>query len=516
MASPQSVASIHHLHPVGDVCPTCDQPIPHDRAEEIARRIEEQEERKAAELTAMLQEKFDLQLAEAAERARLETEDKVTTARLQARTAAEAAAKAQIDAATAAGRAAVEAFEAKTAEAAAAAAAAAATQAELTDQLAQAKRDSEAEVERVRAEAAESLTKATEKATKAAMDSAAAQIQEARAGKLAAEQSSVALQAKLDATVRESEEAAACAASEATAAAQTKISEADEARRAAEAQTAAARSDIESLKANHETVIAAALMEQREVLEADKASAISAERSSAFEEKQRLSEKVEALQRALDKKTAEELGEGAEINLFETLKAEFEEDRVERVKKGQPGADILHTVIHNGQVCGTIIYDSKNHAAWRNDFVAKLRADQMAAGAEHAILTAMKFPQGARQLHLQDGVLVANPARVVAVVEMLRRHMVQSYSLRMSGQQRAEKTAALYDFMTSDQCAGMFERLDTHAQSLLDIQDAERAAHDRVWKQQGLAIRASQKVQGELRNKIDSIIGTASAPEGHP
>lgn len=463
VASSQSVASIHRLHPAGDVCPTCDQPIPHERAEEIARRLDEQEKRAAAELTAKLQERFDLQLTEVAERARFETEEKVGSARSEAKAAAELAAKAQIDAATAAGQAAKDALQAKIAEADAAAKAAAAAQTDLTEQLAQAERNRQAEVEQVRIEAAERVTKAREEATQAAMDTAAAHIQEAEAAKLSAEQSRFALQEKLDTTVRESAEAVSRATTEATAAAQARLTEVEEARLAAEALATAARDDAEAAKANYEVSMAATLQEQREALEADKASAISAERSNAFEEKQKLSEKVDGLQRALDKKTAEELGEGAEIELFESLKAEFEDDRIVRVKKGLPGADIVHTVVHNGQVCGKIIYDSKKHGAWRSDFTAKLRADQMAEGAEHAILTVLKFPQGARQLHLQDGVLVANPARVVAVVEVLRRHMIQTHALRMSAQQRAEKTAALYDFITSDQCAGMFERLNTHA-----------------------------------------------------
>jgi len=92
----------------------------------------------------------------------------------------------------------------------------------------------------------------------------------------------------------------------------------------------------------------------------------------------KLSAKVEELQRTLDKKTAEELGEGAELDLYEVLKAEFEGDRIERVNKGAPGADIF-TLLFIRQECGKIIYDSKNHNAWRNDFVTKLAADQMAA-----------------------------------------------------------------------------------------------------------------------------------------
>ncbi len=74
-------------------------------------------------------------------------------------------------------------------------------------------------------------------------------------------------------------------------------------------------------------------------------------------------------------------------------------------------ADIKHVVIHNGKECGIIVYDSKDRGAWRNDYVDKLAKDQRAAKAEHAILSTRKFPANTTQLHVDDGVIIANPAR---------------------------------------------------------------------------------------------------------
>jgi hypothetical protein len=133
------------------------------------------------------------------------------------------------------------------------------------------------------------------------------------------------------------------------------------------------------------------------------------------------------LTRDLEKKTNEELGEGAEVDLFEALREEFPVDNLKRVKKGEPAADIVHVVILQGRECGTIVYDSKNHKQYRTDHVAKLRVDQLAHDADHAILSTHKFPQGTRQLHTIDGILLANPARVVQLAILLRRHLVQVY-----------------------------------------------------------------------------------------
>ncbi len=137
------------------------------------------------------------------------------------------------------------------------------------------------------------------------------------------------------------------------------------------------------------------------------------------------------------------MGEGAEVDLFESLKQEFEGDQIERVSKGAAGADIIHDVIHGGKVCSRIVYDAKNRNAWRNEYVTKLREDRIAAGAEHAILSSLKFPADARQLHVQDGVIIANPARVPALVQMLRRHIAQIHTLRLSNIERDSKTDAL-------------------------------------------------------------------------
>jgi hypothetical protein len=535
MASSQtSVAStlrsnpIHHLHPVGDTCPVCDQPIPHERADEIAERLEAREREQSATITARLQEKFDTEKVEALEAARLEGEQKVAAAREEARQAAELQSKVRLDEAEQAQAAAQAALQAKTDEAEMVKTQAEAAQAVLRGELDQTRRDGEAAIEKLKAEAAGKEAGIRAEAVAEATTAAAARITEAEAQKASAEQAGAALKTELETTrlasaqaleqaqaqaaAREVEARAEAAAAAAAAAAE-KISAAEQAKAEAEAKAAAAEAQAITLQQTHEAQLDARLQEQREALEADKTAALNAEKSAAFEERLKLSNKVEELSRALEKKTAEELGEGAEVDLFEALKAEFGGDRIQRVNKGQPGADILHTVIHNGRECGTIIYDSKNHSAWRDNFVTKLKSDQLAARAEHAILSTRKFPAGGQQLHIRDGVVIAGPARVVVLVQLIRAHLVHSHALRMSAEQRSQKTDALYGFITSQQCTDMFTRLDEQATTLLEIDAKELKAHQAVWKQRGIAIQTAVKVQAELRNQIDSIIGTASPPE---
>ena len=99
----------------------------------------------------------------------------------------------------------------------------------------------------------------------------------------------------------------------------------EHAKAAAEANAAAMTRQVESLQQAYQ----AQVQEQREVWQKAVDDAVNAEKASAFEERLKIQSKFEDLKRAYDQKTAEELGEGAEIDLYEALRAEFEEDRIE-------------------------------------------------------------------------------------------------------------------------------------------------------------------------------------------
>lgn len=292
--------------------------------------------------------------------------------------------------------------------------------------------------------------------------------------------------------------AKAAGRSEAETAMQTSVMAADEAK-------ANAEQELAGLKVTQQQM----LDEQRSALEKAATDSLNAERAKVFEEKTKLESQLQDLTRQLQRKTAEELGEGAEVNLFEALKAEFEGDRIDRVGKGEAGADIIHDVIHNGKVCGRIVYDSKNRNAWRSDYVSKLLKDQVAAQADYAILSCQVFPSGTRQIHIQDNVIIINPARVLAVVELLRKSILQAHTLRLSSEDRAEKTAALYEFITSERFKQLLNQIEIHTADMLELEVKEKKAHDATWNRRGALIRGVQKAEGDLLNQIEIVLGTA-------
>lgn len=281
---------------------------------------------------------------------------------------------------------------------------------------------------------------------------------------------------------------------------------------AADAKSAAEKS-VAELRVAHEQALAARVAEVREALEKAKAAAVNAEQAKMAAERLKLESTVDDLKRQLEKKTVEELGEGAEVDLFEALKAEFPSDLITRVGRGNAGADVIHEVRHNGAKCGLIAYDSKNHLQWRTDHATKLREDKIAAGADHAVLSTRAFPKDKKQLHIEHGVVIANPARAVVVAMLLRQQIVQLHFLKVSNDQRMSKTEELYALMTSDRFSQFLDSVTRAAEQLEALQVQEKKAHDTVWKKQGEMFRTVIRSCAQFDEEVARIIGTAPAQQ---
>ena len=275
-----------------------------------------------------------------------------------------------------------------------------------------------------------------------------------------------------------------------------------------EAAKKVAETQVQALKASQDAMIKAREAELRQALETEKISAIQAEQAKAFEVNQKFQGKIAELQRQLENKTAQELGDAGEVDLFETLKAEFTEDRISRVEKGAAGADIVHDIHHNGRHVGRIVYDAKNRSAWRNDYTSKLRQDQADAKADHAVLASKVFPSGSKELHIQDGVVVVAPGRALVIAGMLRRHVIQTHALRLSNEARSQKTEDLYAFIMSERCTHLLSSIEAHTDTMFDLDRDEEKSHQRTWKRRAELIRNVQRAHGDLTSEIERIIGT--------
>lgn len=248
------------------------------------------------------------------------------------------------------------------------------------------------------------------------------------------------------------------------------------------------------------------LSEQRQALENERTSLLLKQQAEFNRERESLQKKMQSMKSQLEKKTANELGDGAEIDLFEELRASFPDDRITRIKKGQAGADILLEILYKGEICGRIIVDSKNRQSWHNVFVSKLRQDKVEAVAEHAILATTVFPAGKKELCLDADIIVMSPARVPYIIQILRGAMVAMHIKGLSVKERSSKMLLLYNLITSESYVGKFSEATKLTKDMLDLEVQEKTAHDNVWKKRGSIVKRMQNVLREVETEVAAVI----------
>jgi hypothetical protein len=247
------------------------------------------------------------------------------------------------------------------------------------------------------------------------------------------------------------------------------------------------------------------IAEIREILQKDRDAALARQEAAFARERDALQKKIVEMGRRV--KAGQEIGDGADIDLHEELRGAFPDDQIARAK----GGTLIHDVRYKGKSAGKILIDSKQRAAWKHTFVSNLRQAQSETDADHAILATAAFPAGKKELFIDSGVIVVAPARVRAMVEVLRKALVAMHVAKLSDAERSDKLSRLFKFITSPSFKRKLAEASDLASEALEIDVEEKRAHDNVWKKRGTVLTRIKHVLREIDTDVSAIIEARDA-----
>ncbi|HYI08746.1 MAG TPA: DUF2130 domain-containing protein [Thermoanaerobaculia bacterium] len=282
-------------------------------------------------------------------------------------------------------------------------------------------------------------------------------------------------------------------------------------RQALDAERAKLGKQIEAAKQEAEKQRKKDIAEVRQILQKDRETAILKKEAEFAREREALQKRIAEMSRRV--KRGGEVGEGSELDLFDELRGAFPEDQVTRTK-GKGVGTILHDVRYKGRSAGKILLDITPRAAWQHAFVTRLREEQSATGTDHAILSTPVFPSGKRELFVDSGIIVVAPARVRAIVEVLRKALISMYVAKLSDAERSDKLSRLFRFITSPGFKKRLAEASDLAGEALEIDVQEKRAHDNVWKKRGTVLTRIKHVLREIDTDVSAIV--EAREEGDP
>jgi hypothetical protein len=222
-----------------------------------------------------------------------------------------------------------------------------------------------------------------------------------------------------------------------------------------------------------------ALEEQIRDAEAERFKMKEAEYQKKIEDAQKANED---LRRKLDQGSQQLQGEVQELELENLLRVKFPFDSIEPVPKGEFGGDVIHKVVsQSGQLCGSILWESKRTKNWSDGWLAKLREDQRTAKADISIIVSHTLPKGVEAFDVLDGVWVANPRAALPVATALRHTLLQVSMARQASEGQQTKTEMVYEYLTGPRFRLRVEAIVEAFSSMQEDLDKERKVIMKQW-----------------------------------
>ena len=191
---------------------------------------------------------------------------------------------------------------------------------------------------------------------------------------------------------------------------------------------------------------------------------------------------IEELKRRAEQGSQQLQGEVQELELETLLRAKFPRDTIEPVPKGEFGGDTLHRIIGPlGQLCGTILWESKRTKNWSDGWLVKLRDDQRAAKAEIAVIVTQVLPKGVESFDLIEGVWVTHSRSMLSVAVALRHSLIEVASARQALEGQQTKTEMVYQYLTGPRFRHRVQAIVEAFSSMQEDLDKEKKAITKQW-----------------------------------
>lgn len=222
---------------------------------------------------------------------------------------------------------------------------------------------------------------------------------------------------------------------------------------------------------------------------------------------------IDELKRKSEQGSMQLQGETQELAIEEMLKSTFPFDLIQEVGKGMKGADLIQTVRNTrGEICGTIVWESKRTKEFQPLWIEKFKADMRQSGGDVGVIVSQSLPKDMDNFGLKEGLYICkfNEARSVAV--LLRETLIRINEVSAAQENKGDKMTMLYHFLTGSEFKNHIEAITEGFTNMRNAIISERNAMERIWKEREKQIDKVLLNTSGLYGSIKGIAGS-SIPE---
>ncbi len=222
---------------------------------------------------------------------------------------------------------------------------------------------------------------------------------------------------------------------------------------------------------------------------------------------------TEEMKRKQEQGSMQMQGEVQELAIEEWLAQKFPLDSIEEIKKGVRGGDCIQTVnTRTRQNCGTIYYESKRTKDFQPGWIEKFKNDIRDRGANIAVLVTEAMPPDMDRLGMKDGIWICTFEEFKGLCVVLRETVIQISNAVVSQENKGDKMAMLYDYLTGNEFKLQIEGIVEGFTQMKSDLDAEKRSIMGHWKKREKQLEKVLLNTNFMYNSVRGIAGNAVQP----
>jgi len=223
-----------------------------------------------------------------------------------------------------------------------------------------------------------------------------------------------------------------------------------------------------------------------------------------------MKKQIEELRIKSEKGSQQLQGEVQELDLEKELKQLFPTDVIEEIKKGEKGADVRQIVkTQKGNLCGTILWESKRTKTWKDEFITKLKEDLRSENANIPIIVTTVMPKESKnEIDNIGGVWICTYPFAMILAELVRQRLVEVAREKFIIKNQGTKAEELYSYIMGHEFRQQIEALVETYITMKSELDKEQRAFETIWKRREAQIekmiKSTARVVGSISGKAGS------------
>lgn len=198
------------------------------------------------------------------------------------------------------------------------------------------------------------------------------------------------------------------------------------------------------------------------------------------QEIQNLNRKIKELQEQLKKGTTPQIeGLNLEEELVKQLRKEFPEDKIEH--HGRTG-DIIHCVNFENKQAGIILYECKKTAKFNPAFIDQAKRAMVSRQATFGVLVTTASKKGTAGFWVEKDILVVHPYRAIYIAKVLRKSIIEIYSLKTIPSEMERRSKELMEYIKSEDFKNNVADSIDRTRSLYEMLRKEIKSHKGIWQ----------------------------------